>query len=58
MDVTLLTYMKLGFEQALVEASKVKAACRRMKGNFVLLWHNDLLYDKPLRELYRAILDC
>lgn len=60
MDCTLMdrAYMGLGNgEEALRAASSLKEACRRVGGNFTILWHNTRLICSKEKSLYLAILD-
>lgn len=50
-------YMNLGYgPEAFDVFSRLKQACRRVKGDFGLLWHNSHLTTEADRELYRAVL--
>jgi peptidoglycan/xylan/chitin deacetylase (PgdA/CDA1 family) len=59
MELTLLdrAYLGLGLEEARERMLRFVSTCRRFKGRFSLLWHNNVLVTKAQRELYRSILD-
>jgi hypothetical protein len=51
-------YMGLGTSAAAYdEFLRVKRACRRVGGNFTLLWHNSELRSEDHRALYLSVLD-
>jgi hypothetical protein len=58
MECTVLAgrYMNLGATPAAFDVfSQLKERCRRVGGEFALLWHNSFLFSPAERELYRAI---
>jgi hypothetical protein len=56
MDASLLSYARLTPERALDEIEVLKDRCRRVQGQFTLLWHNDRLLSRRARRAYaRAI---
>jgi len=58
MECTVLAkrYMNLGATPAAFEVfSQLKERCRRVGGEFSLLWHNSFLFSPAEKELYRAI---
>ncbi len=56
MSLTSASYMGLRHEEALGVVSRLVAQCRRHRGEFVLLWHNDKLVRERDTDLYRSIL--
>ena len=60
MECTVLAkrYLGLGATPAAFEVfAGLKQACRRVGGEFSLLWHNSFLFSDAERELYRAVID-
>ena len=58
MESTFATHMKLGWGQrALDHAVRLKDACRRVDGDFVLLWHNSNLVTPEQRATLGAVLE-
>ena len=60
MECTVLAnrYLGLGATAAAFDVfASLKQACRRVGGEFSLLWHNSFLLSDAERELYRAIID-
>ena len=57
MEVTLFQYCRLGPEQALEEILRLAAVCRRFRGDFTLLWHNNHLIGAAERETYRRAVE-
>ena len=60
MECTILArrYLGLGATPAAFEVFVgLKQACRRVGGEFSLLWHNSSLFGADERELYRAVID-
>ncbi|MGZ4348164.1 MAG: polysaccharide deacetylase family protein [Gaiellaceae bacterium] len=56
MDASLLSYQRLSPDQAGEHIEKLKEKCRRVNGQFTLLWHNDRLLSRRARQAYaRAI---
>ena len=56
MDASLLSYQRLSPERAVDQIEKLKEKCRRVNGQFTLLWHNDRLLSRRARRAYdRAI---
>jgi hypothetical protein len=56
MDASLLSYQRLSPERAVHQIEKLKEKCRRVNGQFTLLWHNDRLLSRRARRAYdRAI---
>lgn len=50
-------YVGLGYtDQAADEAIKLKQKCRKVNGNFTLLWHNHNLVTAQQRKIYTKIL--
>ncbi len=50
-------YMGLGYSSKAIEAVQdIQNKCRKICGNFVLLWHNTHLNTKKDREFYEAII--
>lgn len=59
MECTVLArrYMNLGATERAQEVfSSLKSACRRVGGQFTLLWHNSQFFSSSEKELYSAIL--
>jgi hypothetical protein len=56
MDRTLVNYMKLTHEQTVEAVRDCVARCRAVGGVFTLLWHNNHLLQRELKELYLKIL--
>ena len=57
MDATMFGYMGLQLSQAASVARAVVRACRRHRGDAVLLYHNDSLWDARRRRHYRELVD-
>lgn len=57
MELTLLDreYLGLAAEQALERIARLAAICRRFKGRFSLLWHNNALLTRARQRLYEAV---
>ena len=57
METSIFKYMDLGAdEQAYSLVTKLKDVCRKVKGDFVFLWHNSAFVSDSQRDLYRALL--
>jgi hypothetical protein len=56
MDRTLVNYMKLTHEQSVETVRDCVARCRAVGGVFTLVWHNNHLLHRELKELYLKIL--
>jgi hypothetical protein len=56
MDISLTAskYMGLGHQAALDHIATLKRACRIVDGEFVVLWHNDVLAEPHQWDLYTA----
>jgi len=50
-------YMNLDFDEAFNFMAKCKRRCQLYKGDFTILWHNNLLIKNQYRELYQSILE-
>jgi hypothetical protein len=50
-------YMNLEFEEAYNFMIMCKRRCQIYKGDFTILWHNNLLVDNLYKELYQSILN-
>ena len=60
MECTVLAkrYLGLGATPDAFEVfAGLKQACRRVGGEFSLLWHNSFLFCDAERELYRAVIE-
>jgi hypothetical protein len=57
MEVSLLQYQLLVYEDALARIVELKRTCRRFGGDFTLLWHNDHLVSRAERRLYGEALE-
>jgi hypothetical protein len=55
MDVSASCYERLDHAGTVELARDLAAACRRVGGTFVLLWHNDAVMTEPSRVLYRDV---
>jgi hypothetical protein len=49
-------YMNLGETDALEKIRKLSLACKKMRGNLVLLWHNDLVMTRRQRQFFQEAL--
>jgi hypothetical protein len=56
MEGTLLANMKVGHSSALAWTWRLAESCRKFNGEFVLLWHNNMLAGRLERRLYRDML--
>ncbi len=59
MDRTVIddAYLGLGATQtALDYMLKLKNYCRKFRGDFVLLWHNQRFVNRKEREIYRVLI--
>ena len=56
METTLLQYLSLDDDAALERLAALKETCRRFGGDFTLLWHNDHLFWRGGRRVYREAL--
>jgi hypothetical protein len=58
MELSLLSseYMALGHEQAWEQIIGLIGICKRYRGDFVFLWHNNHLTSARDRELYLRVL--
>jgi hypothetical protein len=56
MEQTLFSNSYMGLRNNMGEAwnivSSLKGECRKHKGNFILLWHNNELIDQDMKEFY------
>lgn len=57
MDATLLGHMDLDRGSARQEAWGLRERCRRVAGEWTVVWHNDRLRRRADRRLYREVLD-
>ena len=60
MDVTILAKGYMGLEatkSAFNKITELKNSCRAVGGTFTLLWHNNQLQTKALRNLYSSLLE-
>ncbi len=58
MEATFATYMRLGWGQpARDHVARLKDACRRVDGEFVLLWHNSNLTTNEQRDTLRIAVE-
>lgn len=57
MDCTAIDYMGLSYNEAAKRIIALKNMCKKYKGNFVVLWHNDMFIDERMNELYDKILN-
>lgn len=60
MECTVISdsYMGLGAGQAAHEKiEELKRSCRKVDGNFTLLWHNSYFHNPELRQLYARIIN-
>jgi hypothetical protein len=55
MDQTLFGYMGLEWQPALDRILKLRATCRRLKGDFTLLWHNNGLTSRREQRQYAEL---
>jgi peptidoglycan/xylan/chitin deacetylase (PgdA/CDA1 family) len=57
MELTLLDreYLGLAAEEAYQRIARLAAICRRFKGRFSLLWHNNALLTRTRQRLYEAV---
>ena len=55
MDETLFGYMGLDWRQALDRILKLSDTCRRLKGDFTLLWHNSGLTSRREQRQYAEL---
>lgn len=56
MEASLLQYQRLGIDDTRAKLIALKETCRRYEGDFTLLWHNDRLWWRGAKELYREVL--
>jgi hypothetical protein len=58
MDVTLLSrlYQGLTAEQTVATVSRLSTTCSQFNGDFVLLWHNDMVIGPSAQALYRDVI--
>jgi hypothetical protein len=56
MERTLFDYMCLTPDKAQAQVTRLAQHCRRLGGEFVLLWHNSYLLARWHREFYAHIL--
>jgi len=58
MDRSLISpkYMNLNYDDAYDFITKCKQRCELFDGDFVILWHNNLVVEKVQKELYQSIL--
>ncbi|HOV65529.1 MAG TPA: polysaccharide deacetylase family protein [Bacillota bacterium] len=59
MDASLLSreYMALSQSAVIEKIAALSNACRRVRGTFTLLWHNDMLITRSQRLLFRALIE-
>lgn len=57
MEATLLFYMRLSWERSLETIRQLNDACRRVSGDFTLLWHNNNLATPESRRWYRRVIE-
>ena len=50
-------YMGLNETEALEYLIKLKDTCRKVDGNFVILWHNSYFQKASLKMLYQAVIE-
>ena len=56
MDITLTSNKNLNFEDAYNIAIDLKNKCKKVDGEFTLLWHNSNLMDENRKNLFRSLL--
>jgi hypothetical protein len=56
MDASLLQYEGLDVDATFRRLQDLAATCRRYRGDFTLLWHNNRLLGRPLQRRYAAAL--
>jgi hypothetical protein len=56
MDRTLLAYMGLTKEQAILSVNQLIERCRMVGGVFTILWHNDAFLNPFYREVFLGLL--
>jgi hypothetical protein len=58
METTVLSpkYLALEAAQATEKFAKLKVCCEKVRGQFVLLWHNSELYSDHLKNIYPEVL--
>lgn len=56
MECALTWYRKKSWESCCEEIVQLSSICRRLKGNFTLLWHNDQLATEEERYWYKTII--
>lgn len=57
MDVSYTNYLRYTDEEILRDVKKLSEVVKILGGEFVLLWHQDLVQTKKQRKLYESILD-
>lgn len=55
MDATLNLYMKLAPEDAILRVKKLTSVCREVKGDMMILWHNETLSDEKEWRGWRKV---
>ena len=56
LDCTLFDYMKLKYEQAYEVALNLKRKCKKMNGQFNILWHNSSLQNPKQKTFYQDLI--
>ncbi len=60
MDVTILSESYMGLRQEEAASNRLlslKDACRKVSGNFTLLWHNNHLAEERIRQIYKSVIE-
>ena len=57
MDTTLIEYLAASEAEAVARTRTIVAACRRHRGDAVLLFHNDALASRRSRSSYRSLIE-
>jgi len=56
MDCTLFDYMKLNYEKAYDVAIDIKRNCKKVDGQFNILWHNSYFQDPRKKTFYQSLI--
>ncbi|MBT8608417.1 hypothetical protein G6656_09035 [Polynucleobacter paneuropaeus] len=57
MDISILGYQKLGYEESVSRINTLKTKCFEVGGKFTLLWHNTSLVQEMHRNLYLKVVN-
>jgi len=57
MEGSLFSYQRLGVRAALEQIAALRNACRRVRGDFTLLWHNSSLASGAEKRAYRQAIE-